>query len=947
MYRSECQKYGEEFTDAFSKLNVTKCGAGKDIFNILAQHCPAEEGTISYQHLINRMCFWMATGSGKTLVLLKLIAHLHTLKKRKLIPPHRILLLAPSAIVLAQIKKTQREFSLHGDTKIELVELTKLGKEASLQFGNVETVYYWRSDNIREEQSDAIINYRRYLNGGNWYVFLDEAHKGKKGDSKRQAYYALMSNKGFMFNFSATFTESQDIITTAVDFNLNQFIRAEYGKHLLLGKDSFPATVTEPVAGAINAQTKEKVLLKSLITLAFVKLNYLRLKEKTGQEKIYHIPLMMTLVHSVGTEVGKNDLLNFFTLLRKFCRRDINPNRFNQVKEELLHEWETAEFLFEKSKPHFGRNRGARELMRSMTISDFRSAVFLAPGKGEIEVRNPHNGKEIAFQLRTADSPFALIRIGDITKWTNQFLVDMGIPEGKTLTVSYFENMEEFEGSILMGSRAFFESWDSNRPNVINFINIAKQGARKFTTQAIGRGVRIEPLKGHRYRLDRFSNSQSEASSLIRHKEYTEPLETLFIYATDTNAVQGILEGIQIEQKAQFLPLSQDLVAQMNTPKLKDGSMMPVLVPYYKRPRMEHHQDGRAGRVDTNHKFDISEESLKAYETYMKQVSDGFLATVRGMTAEKIHRLRSYTEASDATSGRFRIKEENSYEFLPVLEFAVLSHITLLPRQVKEISDIQTKEDAAEGNIIHFRKIEVSLPPAEKKELEEKMRKARKGRYQDMRELLGKYNRNEISEEEYLEQSGDRQNLENYNFRDEIKILPNPDRRYDFLNKHYYLPILINKKDNRLSYIRHIIQEKSEHEFIEKLSTWLLGRELQWDAWMFSKLDEHLDSIYIPYTSGNQERQFHPDFIFWMCRKNECRIVFVDPKGTEHTLGERKIDGYKKLFLKPETKNTKRFAYTGDRKWSVEVKLFMFSESDGATNEYKEYWIDNPEPIFA
>jgi hypothetical protein len=52
-----------------------------------------------------------------------------------------------------------------------------------------------------------------------------------------------------------------------------------------------------------------------------------------------------------------------------------------------------------------------------------------------------------------------------------------------------------------MGSRSFYEGWDSNRPNIILFINIGKGiDARKFVLQSIGRGVRIEPIPNKRRR---------------------------------------------------------------------------------------------------------------------------------------------------------------------------------------------------------------------------------------------------------------------------------------------------------------------------------------------------------------------------------------------------------------------------------------------------------------
>ena len=50
-----------------------------------------------------------------------------------------------------------------------------------------------------------------------WFVFLDEAHKGAREDSKRKAYYSRLVKNGFLFNFSATFTDEDDIVTTVAN----------------------------------------------------------------------------------------------------------------------------------------------------------------------------------------------------------------------------------------------------------------------------------------------------------------------------------------------------------------------------------------------------------------------------------------------------------------------------------------------------------------------------------------------------------------------------------------------------------------------------------------------------------------------------------------------------------------------------------------------------------
>jgi type III restriction enzyme len=95
-------------------------------------------------------------------------------------------------------------------------------------------VFYYRSDNLSDEQKERIVDFRNYDNGGRWYVLLDEAHKGDKEDSKRQHIYSILSRNGFLFNFSATFTDSRDIVTTVYDFNLARFVEEGYGKHIAI-----------------------------------------------------------------------------------------------------------------------------------------------------------------------------------------------------------------------------------------------------------------------------------------------------------------------------------------------------------------------------------------------------------------------------------------------------------------------------------------------------------------------------------------------------------------------------------------------------------------------------------------------------------------------------------------------------------------------------------------
>jgi hypothetical protein len=111
---------------------------------------------------------------------------------------------------------------------------------------------------------------------------------------------------------------------------------------------------------------------------------------------------------------------------------------------------------------------------------------------------------------------------------------------------------------------------------------------------------------------------------------------------------------------------------------------------------------------------------------------------------------------------------------------------------------------------------------------------------------------------------------------------------------------------------------------------------------MFSKLDQTLDEVKIPYYNPkrNDMVYFYPDFIFWMQKDKRYLILFVDPKGTEHADGYRKIDGYSKIFEIGEQKHSKDFLYN---EFIINVKLLLKPKLGiaGVLENYRRYWFDN------
>jgi hypothetical protein len=128
-----------------------------------------------------------------------------------------------------------------------------------------------------------------------------------------------------------------------------------------------------------------------------------------------------------------------------------------------------------------------------------------------------------------------------------------------------------------MGSRSFYEGWDSNRPNIILFINIGKgTDARKFVLQSIGRGVRIEPLSNKRRRaLFLYNNQELDGIIFNKIKDDIDPLETLFVYGTKAENLEEVINTLNQEKYEEVIGDLFDINPDLNGKSL--------LIPYYQK----------------------------------------------------------------------------------------------------------------------------------------------------------------------------------------------------------------------------------------------------------------------------------------------------------------------------------------------------------------------------
>lgn len=890
-------------------------------FGLLGQYYKVEENQIPYTEFLNRASLWMATGSGKTLVLIKLIEFLHQLATYNHIPKNDILILAPKPEILNQIKEHIEVFNKNSSVKIILKDLREFEKSKHLQTSLYEpdgiTVFYYRSDNINDVDKTEQLSYKTVLNNGKWYVLLDEAHKGDKEDSIRQAYYSILAHKGFIFSFSASFTDTVDIVTTAYNFNLKKFIETGFGKHITVSGEEYKNWNKNKED--YSETEKTEMVVKSLLVLTAIKkeAEYI----KTYHPDLYHNPLLITIANEVNTVDAELKL--FFKQLAIVASGNYDIEKAKEVLSSDLIIHKSYQFNTAEIPSSF------IQIIENISKEDILKYVFNASSYGKIEyTRILNNSREIAFRLKTADAGqhFCLLVASDATKWSDNVLDNYEYTE-TPLTKSYFKeiNSQTSGINILLGSRIFTEGWDSNRPNVVNFINIGvDEGAQKFVLQAIGRGVRIQPVSGIRKRLD-YIVSPEETETLSRYIDIKAkadilkrnlPLESLFLFATKKEVIKNITENLSREKDADDWKIVKHIA--------KTAIPQELLIPKYEEVIAE----------------------IPAYSINRDEYNDllEFVGKSAGVQ-DKIVLMQSPINVSKTlVSTLEKIRIETNFNFTvsrsirkPIDNLLLLNqHFNQKPKRLKSFEPVLTE-------INHFDKIEVAnLPDNELELLEQAIIdsiKGSKSEYNSVSDIVAAYTAKKLNDQQLQEQldlfnSKDKPNNYSYNG---LKLELNTD----FLVENYYNPIILTSEAHKQLF-KHIVWVPSEVEFLKKLQENRDKLE-KYEWWYFSKIDQTTDDVSIPYydTREQEYRNFFPDFVFWLKPKDSNKLIikFIDPKGNVVGTGnaEDKAKGYENIF------NGHTIKYNDKE---VQIDLFFYNEPTGVNESVREYFTKDFKKMF-
>ncbi|GAA9139005.1 hypothetical protein Taitung73_08490 [Helicobacter pylori] len=490
-----------------------------------------------------------------------------------------------------------------------------------------------------------------------------------------------------------------------------------------------------------------------------------------------------------------------------------------------------------------------------------------------------------------------MIRIGDITEWIHEKLKSMKVVS-KNLSFkeeSYFSQIDRSSINILVGSRTFETGWDSTRPSVILFLNIGlDDDAKKLVKQSFGRGVRIESVKNQRQRLAYLDIDEAIKENL---KPNAAMLETLFVIPTNHASLEAILK-IQKESENRGENRGSWREIKLEKTPIKHALFVPC---YRKEPTS-------ILKIPESASFKMSEKNFKDLKEYFNLMSEKHF-----ILKHEIYDPKDYAQLKKMIQ-KAHFKKVSTWHYKD-LDY-MISEIKgkLYPNQKVPKDEFNALDSE---KIVHFKRIKVK---ADKQEaLIKTIQEVKEHAPLDKETLIKKIAQGEIDPYDTEKHKQDK------TFKvDGAELLK--------LKEHYYAP-LIKAKD--CDWLKHVVKVKSEIDFLQELQDQETTKTLQanYDFWAFSKIDEHLDNLFIPYLNNAAERCFFPDFIFWLQKGDTQIICFIDPKGITYAIDWGiKADAYK-LF------KDKVFHPKNNPHFKIKVVLKFYGDKDDVGDGYRDYWI--------
>jgi superfamily II DNA or RNA helicase len=800
---------------------------------------------------LTKLAFWMATGSGKTLV-----SHInyHQFFNYELFRPDSILFITPN----------------EGLSKQHFEELRKSGIPArlygeSLNSGlkNEKEVLVIEMTKFVEEKKGGGVTLPVDAFEGRNLVFVDEGHKGKKSDEQKWAKLRdRLAENGFVFEYSATFGQ---ILSEKNKETLEEYAKAivfDYSyKYFYLdgyGKDFSILNATQSNIG--EQEFQEIMFIANLLSFYEQLLVY---GENMQLAKEYNLEKPLWVF--VGTTVTGDEDPDVVKIV-EFIKKAITD-------EDWVKEW-TDKVLNGKTNLKDEDDKDVFEnrftyIGKSIDFDDLYKRVF--GGKGSFEVYEIKRAQG-EFGLKVGENNyFGVINIGDTSGFKKQ-LEEKGIPvKQDVISDSLFDDIKKERSSIniLIGSKKFIEGWDTWRISSMGLLNIGK-GQGSQIIQLFGRGVR---LKGKDMSLKRSGE-----------KGPVQLLETLNIYGIKADYLSKFLEAIRREE-VEFETLEIPVKLQYE----EKWKGLYILI----KDEKKSFEEEEILRLELDNKIQITIDLLPKLSMYSSKEREEIERITPRIKAKPLSLPKDVIE--DLFDWKRIWLEVNEYKILKkywnlIIEKEVLKNLLLSNiykiQALPDILDIKTQEDVRK-----LEDIAISII----KNYVEKFYGKYANRFETKHLRYGSLDKQRKQLLlPFVSENGERYTIqikkEKQDLIKEIKdLIQDLDKLYKeetkelpriYFDKHLFLPILIKSKE--IDKITPEGLEKSEENFIKGLRNYLkINKE------KFKDYEIYLLRNFPKSGTGFQLQwsKFYPDFILWIKSSEKQIITFIEPHGLINSRG--------------------------------------------------------------
>ena len=468
---------------------------------------------------LNKLAFWNATGSGKTLIMHLNILQYRDYAERKGVKNNRVILLTPNeglsnqhlselavSNIDAKIFAKSSGSMFYGDI-IEIIDINKLGDKDG-------------------DKTVAVGNFE-----GSNLVLVDEGHKGSGGEVWK-GYRDFLCADGFSFEYSATFGQSVGAISEKKKRNK---LLNEYGKAILFdysyryfygdgyGKDYRILNIKED-----KNDTLTTMYLTACLLSFFEQQIIFESTPQIKNDYLVEKPLAIFVGGSVTKEMNESNSSDVVVIL-KFFERFIS--NVSESQRNIAHLHGGSDGLVDKNN-HSIFSSSFKYVRQQYKESDlvYSSMIYklfnsnIAGARLHLDNLKGQKG-EIGLRIGNADY-FGVINVGADSKLLT--ICENGglLTETRDFSRgSLFQSINKVDSTvnILIGSKKFSEGWSSWRVSTMGLLNVG-QGEGSQIIQLFGRGVR---LKGYNHSLKRSDKLEVKEKSIPKN---LSTLETLNIF---------------------------------------------------------------------------------------------------------------------------------------------------------------------------------------------------------------------------------------------------------------------------------------------------------------------------------------------------------------------------------------------------------------------------------